>query len=48
MAMGFVPIEHYRTKFYQKENQSKRFSELTEENLANISKKIYKKAHPRA
>lgn len=43
MAMGFVPIEHYRTKFYQKENQSKRFSELTEENLANISKKIYKK-----
>ena len=43
MAMGFVPIEHYKTKFYQKENQSKRFSELTEENLANISKKIYKK-----
>ena len=43
MALGFIPIEHYKTKFYQKENQSKRFSELTEEGLVEIVKRIYRK-----
>ncbi len=43
MTLGFIPIEHYKTKFYQKENQSKRFKELTEEQLAILAKKVYKK-----
>ena len=43
MAMGFIPIEHYKTKFYQKENQSKKFSELTEEQLIAIAKRVYRK-----
>lgn len=43
MASGFIPIEHYRTKFYQKEKQSKRFQDMSEENLVAIAKKIYRK-----
>ena len=43
MASGFIPIEHYRTKFYQKENQSKKFTELIEEHLVQIANKIYRK-----
>lgn len=43
MALGFIPIENYRTKFYQKENQSKRFSEVTEEQLVYLAKKAYRK-----
>ncbi len=43
MTLGFIPIEHYKTKFYQKENQSKRFKELTEEQLATLAKRVYRK-----
>lgn len=43
MASGFIPIEHYRTKFYQKEKQSKRFQDMSEEQLVEIAKKIYRK-----
>lgn len=43
MAIGFIPIEHYRTKFYQKENQSKRFTELTEDQLAKVAQKVYRR-----
>ena len=43
MALGFIPIEHYRTKFYQKESQSKRFKDVTEEQLAVLAKKAYRK-----
>ncbi len=43
MSSGFIPIEHYRTKFYQKEKQSKRFQDMSEEQLVEIAKKIYRK-----
>lgn len=43
MALGFIPIEHYRTKFYQKEPQSKKFKDVTEGQLAELAKKAYKK-----
>ena len=43
MALGFVPIEHYKTKFYQKEKESKRFTQITDEQLSAISDKVYKK-----
>ena len=43
MAPMFIPIEHVKTKFYQKEKQSKSFSELSEEQLSLLAKKVYKK-----
>jgi hypothetical protein len=43
MSQGFIPIDHYRTKFYQKEGQSKKFKEMTEEQLLAMSKKVYRK-----
>jgi len=43
MTPYFIPIDYYRTKFYQKENNSKRFLELSEEQLSTLSKKVYKK-----
>ena len=43
MAHVFIPTEQYRTKLYQRENNSKRFLELTEEQLSIISKKVHKK-----
>ena len=39
MAAAFVPIEHYRCKFYQKENSTKRFMDLSEERLEDLTKK---------
>ena len=42
MAIAFTSINQYWTKFYQKENNSKRFLELSEEQLSTISKKVYK------
>ena len=41
MAPSFIPIEHYRTKFYQKETSSRGFTELSEEQLLALAKKIY-------
>lgn len=43
MAICFIPIDHYKTKFYQKENQTKYFQELSEEQLAAVAKKLYKR-----
>lgn len=41
MAPNFVPIELSRTKFYLKENNSKRFLDLSEDQLEKLSKRIY-------
>lgn len=43
MALGFIPIEHYKTKFYQKERESKRFQTMDEEQLVAVTKKLYRK-----
>ena len=43
MALGFIPVEHYRTKFYQKERESKKFQTMDEEQLASVAKKLYRK-----
>lgn len=43
MGLGFIPIEYYKTKFYQKEKESKRFKELSEEQLVAITKKLYRR-----
>ena len=43
MALGFIPVEHYRTKFYQKERESKKFQTMDEEQLATVAKKLYRK-----
>ena len=42
MANIFVPKENYEGKFYQKEINSKKFLELSEEQLSILSKKVYK------
>lgn len=42
MATNFISIEYYKTKLYQKESNSKKFSELSEKQLSIISKKVYK------
>ena len=42
MAPSFIPIEQLRTKFYQKENSSKTFLDLSEEQLLLLSKKVYR------
>ena len=33
----FIPMEQYRVKFYQKEKSSKRFLELSEEQLEKLA-----------
>ena len=43
MAAAFVSIEHYRYKFYQKENSTKRFMDLSEERLDELAKKAEKR-----
>lgn len=43
MATGFVPIDHYKTKLYQREKDSKRFLDMSEEQLTEISKKVYRR-----
>lgn len=43
MAPSFIPLDRFRTKFYQKGVNSKGFLELSEENLAEVAKKVYKK-----
>lgn len=42
MGRGFTPIEIYKTKFYQSERSSNRFLNLSEEQLIELSKKVYK------
>ena len=43
MSPVFIPLEHSRKKFYQRENCSKRFFELSPERLTEIAKLVYKK-----
>lgn len=43
MASFFKPLEQYRTKFYQKEKGFKKFLELSEEHLSELSKKVDKR-----
>ena len=42
MITGFIPIESYLAKFYKNEQSSKKFLELSEEQLSTLSKKVYK------
>lgn len=41
MPQGFIPIENFQTKLYQKGTSSNKFNNITEEELAIIAKKIY-------
>lgn len=43
MAPYYIPLERYRTKFYQKEVGSKKFLSLSEEQMAEVAKKVYKR-----
>lgn len=43
MAPYFIPLERYKTKFYQKEVGSKNFLALSEEQMAEVAKKVYKR-----
>ena len=43
MVSGFVPMEHYRTKLYQRKKDSNNFLKLSERQLAEVAKKIYKR-----
>lgn len=42
MAIAFTSLDQYWTKFYLKEKDFKRFSELSEKELSSLSKKVYK------
>ena len=42
MALNYVPINRYLTKFYQYENNFKGFSKLSEEQLVDLTKKVYR------
>lgn len=43
MAPAFRPVEYYTTKFYEKSKGSKRFMELSEEDIENIKKDVIKR-----
>lgn len=43
MAPAFIPIEHSKTKLWQREKESKGFTELSEEQLSTLAKKVYRK-----
>ena len=43
MASSIIPLDSYRTKLFQRERDSKKFLELSEEDLVLLSKKVYKK-----
>lgn len=43
MISGIVPLDSCRTKFYQRERDSKGFLDLSEKDLVLLSKKVYKK-----
>lgn len=42
MALNYAPINRYLTKFYQYENSFKGFSKLSEEQLVDLTKKVYR------
>lgn len=43
MAPVFTPVEYYTTKFYEKGKETKRFTELSEDNLKELKKKVEEK-----
>ena len=43
MASGFIPIDHYRTKLYQRKNDSNKFLKLSEDQLARVAQLVYKR-----
>ena len=43
MARKEMPINYYSTKFYQRDYDNNKFSKLSEEKVAEIAKKIYKR-----
>lgn len=43
MASGFIPIDHYRTKLYQRKNDFNNFLKLSEDELAKVAQKVYKR-----
>ena len=43
MAPVFKPVEYYSSKFYEKGKESKRFTELSEDDLKELKKKVEEK-----
>ena len=43
MAPIFKPVEYYTTKFYEKGKETKRFLELTEDDIKELKKKVEEK-----
>ena len=43
MGYGFASLNYLMTKFYQRERDSKKFLEITEEQLSALAKKVYEK-----
>ena len=43
MALGFIPVENYKKKLYQREKESNYFRDISEERLIEISKLVYAK-----
>lgn len=43
MPQGFIPIENFQTKLYQKGTSSNKFNNITEEELAIVAKKVYQR-----
>ena len=43
MAPVFKPVEYYTTKFYEKGKETKRFSELIEDDIKELKKKVEEK-----
>ena len=42
MSINFIPLDRYTTKLYQYENSFKGFSGISEEQLIDLTKKVYK------
>ena len=42
MALKIVSLEQCKTKLYQRENFFKYFNDITEEDLVEITKKVYR------
>ena len=45
MAPVFKPVEYYTTKFYEKGKETKRFSELTEDDIKELKLKVKTDIH---
>ena len=43
MAPIFKPVEYYTTKFYEKGKETRRFMDLTEDDLKELKKKVEEK-----